>query len=320
MNKKTLGLMPVYSVTAPTLSEATYKAWLACFKYGVRVLNVKHGLYGEDEPLGHDTTLIVVVKNPLGEPAVFTPGITNDLDSMEAYRLELVYGIHDHWVDQGFWAYTYHQRFGPQIEPMLARIENTWLEKGRITSRDFQLTTWQWETDTVIDDPPCLQIVHVRLLPTEKPFVYKLNLTVVFRSRDLGQAFWENAYGFIGLQKHLARLIGERLKKYGISIGIGAYVDISISNHLYGRDAVKRDLPGTLRRMQEFPWQRFAMDSSVLWPPETLLLTRHKISAQLYYEEKTRGTNNHSFGPSESMMKEFGIDWRNFPYPPEWDL
>ena len=316
MNLSKNGNMPVAMVTGSTLAHATYEAWKACYKHGVRVANVKHG---EDEPLAYDTSVLVEVQDPLGEPAIFTPGMPGDDESLETYRLEVVEGIHDSWVGHG-WDYTYHERFAAQIPKMLDRIEQTWNEKGRITSRDFQLTTWQWETDTVIDDPPCLQIVHVRLLPIDKNGRYKLNLTVVFRSRDLGNAFWMNAWAFISFQKRLAELVEERLVKHGISVFVGTYTDFSISNHLYGKDEQKRHLVRTLERMEKEPWQNFSMNSGDFLPEERLKIIRHKIAAQLHYEKETRGTDIHSFSPPEAKMEEFGIDWRSFPYPKEWDL
>jgi thymidylate synthase len=315
-----IGHIPVSMVVGETLAEATYKAWKRCGKMGTRVANVKDG--GE-EPLAYDMTLLVVVKNPLKEPMLFKPGMPGDEEALESYRLEVVHGSHDHWVRPGdedtFWDYTYHERMVPQIPLVLDRIEATWLKKGRITSRDFQLTTWQWALDNTIDDPPCLQLVHMRLLPSEVQHRYKLNLTVFFRSRDLGNAFWMNAYAFISFQKYLAGLIEDRLSKYGIWVDIGTYTDFSISNHLYGTDQERRHLLKTLKKMETQPWEKFAMDSRLFLPEERAIEIRHKTAAQLYYEKSTRGTEDHSIAASIQAMEKAGINWKEFPYPEVWN-
>ena len=310
------GIIPVGLVSGTTLAHATYMAWLACYDYGVRVENVKHG---PDEPFAHDMNLTVVVENPLAEPMFFTPGLPGgDLD-METYRLEVWPGIHDDFIGK-CWDYTYHERIAPQVEPILQKIEKTWLEKSRITSRDFQFTTWRWENDTVIDDPPCLQIMHLRLLPTERDMVYKLNLTIVFRSRDLGKGFHMNAYAFISFQRNLARMVTERMGKYGFSFEVGRYTDTSISEHLYGQEEKKRHLIETIDKMRVRPWTSFAMESSKYMPQDRVISIRHLLAAQLAFHKDTFGTPKHQFNAPEATLIENGYDIENYPYPPEWDL
>jgi thymidylate synthase len=59
-----------------------------------------------------------------------------------------------------------------------------------------------------------------------------LNMNTHWRSRDLYKAWFMNAYALTDLQ----RVIAERIsKKIGKPIGVGRYVDISDSLHLYGR-------------------------------------------------------------------------------------
>lgn len=307
------GKIPVGKVRGRTLAEATCNAWKWCGKNGIRVANVKQA---EGDPPSFDAELIVEVEEPLAEPCLFTPGLPAEPKSLIEYGLE-IHGIHNHWVGHG-WDYTYNQRFQPQIDLMLEKIESTWLEKGRISSRDFQLTTWDWKTDLKLDDPPCLQIVHCRILPTEKTGVHRLNLTVVFRSRDLGNAFLMNAWAFIKYQRYLAGLITKRLSKYGIKVLVGKYIDFSISNHLYGRDVNKRNLLRTLERLEKEPWQKFAMDSNDYMPPDVVEESLHLIAAQMEVEKRSLKTQSFVHQASVDVIRSYGIDPMSFPYPPEW--
>jgi len=309
------GLEVVHVARGRTLAQATYEAWKICFAKGVRVRSVKHA---EGDSMAYDANIEAVVDEPFGELKIFTPGLPADDAALEAYRLEVVHGIHDHWVGHG-WDYTYHDRIAPQIPLIMEKIEDTWLKKARITSRDFLMTTWRWEIDTKIDDPPCLQIVYLRLFPTSVENSYKLNFGVEFRSRDLGNAFWMNAYAFTSWQKYFVRLIESLLSKYGISIGIGRYVDHSKSLHFYGRDERIRHLPRTIERMNNESWEHFSMNTSDYFPEGRLIQIHHEIAAQLEYEKRTKGTEAYSPSPSKNQMDSVGINWRYFPYPKEWD-
>lgn len=311
------GLIPCALVVGDTIPEAMYKAWKTCAEMGIRVANVKDA---GNAPPAYDMSLWVVVDEPFKEPRIFTPGFIGDVIDMESYRLNVVFGIWDEFVGHG-WDYTYHYRLEKQIEPILARILDTWLKKGRITSRDFQFVTWIWEIDTVIDDPPCLQIVHCRLLPTEEENKYLLNLTIVFRSRDLGNAFWMNAYALTDLQRHLAARISKMLGEYGIEVGVGRYSDFSISNHLYGQPGDKHNLQHTLKLLQAHPWTRFAKISSVIMPNEVLKATRHLLAAQLEYSRMMKAQGKEiKRGTPKWLLEKAGLDWRTHEYPKEWDL
>jgi thymidylate synthase len=83
--------------------------------------------------------------------------------------------------------------------------------------------------DPATDDPPCLQRIWCRLLPTDEG--YALNLNSHWRSRDAYKAAFMNMYALTDLQRWLAEQIGHRMGK---KVAFGRYVDISDSYHIYG--------------------------------------------------------------------------------------
>ena len=102
------GMIPAISITADCLPEAWEKAVLAVWDQG---LQVKTQYDKPNDPPSRDATVMIAVSNPFNEPRIHKnfPGGPEEL---EAYRQEVVHGIHDHWIDPaaGKWTYTYHER------------------------------------------------------------------------------------------------------------------------------------------------------------------------------------------------------------------
>ena len=100
--------MPVISIVADCLPEAWEKAVLAVWDQGYEV---KTQYDKPDDPPSKDATVMIAVTDPFDEPRIHKnfPGGPEEL---EAYRQEVVGGIHDHWIDPaaGKWTYTYHER------------------------------------------------------------------------------------------------------------------------------------------------------------------------------------------------------------------
>ena len=100
--------LPVISIVANSLPEAWEKALLAVWDKG---LEIKTQYDRPGDPPSRDATVMVAVTNPFAEPRIHKnfPGGPEEL---EAYRQEVVDGIHDHWIDPaaGKWTYTYHER------------------------------------------------------------------------------------------------------------------------------------------------------------------------------------------------------------------
>ncbi len=241
-NIVTTGNIPVISITAKCLPEAWEKAVLAVWDKG---LEVKTQYDKPNDPPSKDATVIVTVTDPFNEPRIHKnfPGGPEEL---EAYRQEVVNGIHDHWIDPaaGKWTYTYHERLfsycpvedirrtdSPRPFKKVNQIQHIidCLSKTEF-SRRAQAITWMPTADPKTDDPPCLQRIWCRLAANESGEL-TLNMNTHWRSRDLYKAWFMNVYALTDLQ----RIIAERIsKKINQPVTVGRYVDISDSLHIYG--------------------------------------------------------------------------------------
>lgn len=238
------GNIPTLLVEAECLPEAWEKAVLAVWDQG---LDIKTQYDKEEDPPSKDATVIVTIDDPFSEPRIHKnfPGGPVEL---EVYRQEVVEGIHDHWIDPGAgkWTYTYHERlfaYSPvgdlrgatggqrpfaaidQIEYIIDALSRTPF------TRRAQAITWMPTADPHTEDPPCLQRIWCRLVEDGSGNLI-LNMNTHWRSRDLYKAWFMNAYALTDLQRWIAGRISERIGK---AVGVGRYVDISDSLHLYGR-------------------------------------------------------------------------------------
>jgi thymidylate synthase len=243
MSAATLAVnIPVISVTAGCLPEAWEKAVLAVWDKG---LDIKTQYDKAEDPPSKDATVIVTVTAPLGEPRIHKnfPGGPAEL---EAYRQEVVGGIHDHWVDPaaGKWTYTYHQRlfaYCPVEEGKGAGSAGLLKEVDQIQyiidclsevghSRRAQAITWVPTADINTEHPPCLQRIWCRLVANEAGEL-SLNMNTHWRSRDLYKAWFMNVYVLTDLQRIIVEKISSKINRL---VTVGRYVDISDSLHIYG--------------------------------------------------------------------------------------
>lgn len=239
--------IPVLSVRGGCLPEAWEKALLALWQEGCRIrtqYDRKDEKTGEFiDPPSVDATMIVVVEDPTAEPRFHRcfPGGPADL---QEYRMEVVNGVKDHWVDHNDklkWQYTYHERLtaydivdGPggsglrrnQIENVIDQLVKT------PYSRRIQAITWQPWIDQTCDDPPCLQRMWFRIIEDENG-VWWLQMDVDFRSRDAFKASFMNMDAFICWMGEIAREVGKRAHR---EVRLGRYCDKSDSFHVYGKD------------------------------------------------------------------------------------
>jgi len=242
------GHVPVLKVTGANLPEAWERAMLGLWDHGVDIRTEYDRVDGQGayiDPPSRDCTMLVEVLDPFGEPRIHKnfPGGPNEL---EIYRQEVVEGIHDHWVDPADpdkWTYTYHERIfayqpttdledpeAPRL-PAVDQIEYVLNKAAEATfSRRIQATTWIPTADPRTTDPPCLQRLWFRLLPDDQGTL-RLNLNTHWRSRDAYKAWYMNAFALTDLQRKIAGQIAERL---GRPVGVGSYIDVSDSFHLYG--------------------------------------------------------------------------------------
>lgn len=228
MNKKEI---PVLKIEGDTLPEVWEKAVVATWKDG---LDIKTEYDKPQDPPSRDSTMIMVVNDPMKEPRIHR-AFPGGLEDLEVYRQEVVLGIHDHWIkpEEGKWTYTYHQRLANfPIEGASVDQLNYIIEKLSATpyTRRAQGITWNPKLDPVTDDPPCLQRIWCRLVKQDDA-TYSLDMNTHWRSRDAYKASFMNIFALTDLQRVMAASIS---KKTGFRVSVGRYVDISDSFHIYG--------------------------------------------------------------------------------------
>jgi thymidylate synthase len=260
----TAGFVPVISITADCLPEAWEKAVLAVWDNG---LEVKTQYDKSDDLPSKDATVIVTITDPFAEPRIHKnfPGGPAEL---EAYRQEVVDGIHDHWIDPaaGKWTYTYHQRlfaYCPVENPQgrasekIDQIQYIIDALSEVShTRRAQAITWVPGVDTESEHPPCLQRIWCRLVEGSNGTM-SLNMNTHWRSRDLYKAWFMNVYAITDLQRMIAEEISRKINR---QVTVGRYVDISDSLHIYGGyfDQVGKEV----EKMRQSPFSGRAWQST----------------------------------------------------------
>jgi len=260
--------IPVIVITADCLPEAWEKAVLAVWDKG---LEVKTQYDKPEDPPSKDATVIVTITDPFNEPRIHKnfPGGPEELES---YRLEVVSGIHDHWIDPaaGKWTYTYHERlfaYCPVENIRRADAPKPFKKVDQIQyiidylsqaghSRRAQAITWMPTADPQTDDPPCLQRLWCRLVANQAGQL-ALNTNTHWRSRDLYKAWFMNVYALTDLQRTIAEGISQKLNQ---PVKVGRYVDISDSLHIYG--SYFAEAAGEVEKMRNSPFTERAWHST----------------------------------------------------------
>ena len=185
------GCIPVLLVEGEGLAEAWEKSLISLYENGC---DIKTEYDKPGDPPSKDSTMTIVVRNPLAEPMIHKdfPG---GLEDLQEYVLEVVEGIKDHLVRAGAddsentkWEYTYHQRLMgyevPGVQTVYDQIDLV-AEKLAKTphTRRAQAITWKVWDDNFCYDPPCLQSIWCRLLQ-DQGGKWRLNTNVRFRSND----------------------------------------------------------------------------------------------------------------------------------------
>ena len=236
--------LPVIFVEAEGIAEVWEKSLLALWEKG---RDIKTEYDRKADPPSKDATMIMVVNQPFSEPRIHLafPGGPEDL---EKYRQEIVFGVHDDWInpEEGKWTYTYHDRlfnyrlpvnpndtvhphtkiFGvgvKQIDSLIDKLCSVYY------SRRAQAITWIPFCDTGSDDPPCLQRIWCRIIEDSGKLFLMMNTH--WRSRDAYRAAFMNLFGITELQRYIAEEMSKRMSK---KVEVGGYIDISDSYHIYG--------------------------------------------------------------------------------------
>ena len=203
------------------LPLAWEKAVIACWETG-ESFPTEYDRPGD--PNSRDVTALIHVTRPFDEPRIHR-AFPGGLDDLEKYRAEVLYGVHDHWIDPaaGKWEYTYHERLFAYDVPGKGVFDQIGgvIEKLKAVpySRRAQAVTWQVWNDMNIDDPACLQRLWFRISGG------KLHMNIHIRSNDAFKAAFMNMYAFTELQREMAAQIG---------VEPGEYMHLADSFHIYG--------------------------------------------------------------------------------------
>lgn len=224
------GNIPVLMVCGANLPEVWERSIVAVWQEGIKM---RTEYDKPTDPPSKDCTMIMVIEQPLSEPRIHRcfPG---GLEDLEIYRLEVVEGVHDHWIapEEGKWTYTYHERlFSYAIdEKKIDQIAYIIDKLSKVPySRRAQAITWKPGIDPLTDDPPCLQRIWCRLVEDEGELY--LNMNTHWRSRDAFKAAFMNIFALTDLQRLIAEEISKRM---GREVKVGRYLDVSDSYHIYG--------------------------------------------------------------------------------------
>ena len=246
--------LPSHHIIAPNLAAGWEQAVLWTWENGAEI---ETQYDNDDSPPSRDAAMKITVQNAFAEPRLHRafPGGMLDL---EVYRQEVVYGIHDHWInpEAGMWEYTYHVRLAeyrvPGIEQPIDQIRA--MAEALIEAphtRRAQAVTWQVWNDLGIDDPACLQRIWCRIFGDE------LVMAIHIRSNDAFKAAFMNMFAFSDLQRHVAELVSEGL---GREIRPGQYEHVADSFHIYGNDF--SDFEGFLKSVKDRKWENRTWHSS----------------------------------------------------------
>ena len=203
------------------LPLAWEKAVIACWNEGER-FPTEYDKPGD--PNSRDVSALIHVTRPFAEPRIHR-AFPGGLDDLEKYRAEVLYGVHDHWIDPaaGKWEYTYHERLRAYEVPSMGRFDQIAraIEKLKAVpySRRAQAVTWQVWNDMTVHDPPCLQRLWFRVAEG------KLHMNCHIRSNDAFKAAFMNMHAFTELQALAAGAIG---------VEPGEYMHFADSFHIYG--------------------------------------------------------------------------------------
>ena len=202
--------MKEFYVEGRTLPEAYHKA--------LKVLNELGEIVDcpDYEQQQKECTLTIRVDDPLSEPRISKLLICGPKE-LRQYEFEILDGILDFVIGKAdnLWEYTYHQRYKYQLDFIISELKREPFSRRAVMSiRDF-------EVDSKNTHPACLQSIQYFIRNG------KLDCCVLFRSNDLPEAFFMNAFALIKLQEKVATELG---------VPVGSYSHRSNSMHAYEKN------------------------------------------------------------------------------------
>jgi len=203
-------------VTGKTLPEAYHNALKELYENGEIVDCPDYS------QLQKECSMTVFVENPIAEPRV-SRLIIGGAHEIQQYELEILDGILDFMINAGenTWEYTYHDRYAYQVPFIISELKrNPYSRRAIMNIRDF-------EVDSANNDPACMQSIQYFIRDDGASGCRALHCKILFRSNDLPEAFFYNAFALIRLQEKIAAELG---------VEVGTYAHRSNSMHCYEKD------------------------------------------------------------------------------------
>ena len=197
-------------VEGKTLPEAYHKAIIALRKDGDLV---ECPAYDQKQK---EASITVFVKEPCMEPRISKLMIGGPHE-LQQYEMEILDGILDFIIGKSetLWEYTYHDRYAHQLDFVVNELKrDPFTRRAIMNLRNF-------DVDSSNNDPACLQSIQYFIRDD------KLHCKILFRSNDLPEAFYFNAFALIRLQEKVADELG---------LSVGTYTHRSNSMHAYEKN------------------------------------------------------------------------------------
>ncbi len=241
--------IPTLHVVADSVPQAHFRAMKAVWEQGIAIrtqYDRKDGQGNYIDPPSRDARVLIEIRDPFAQPRF--PPIS--FCEVGAYIAEIM-GIKDHMVvpmeklrqavdgerPAKEWPYTYHQRLFAHPDLSGATVDQMEIALQRVLDTPFTrravASTPVPNVDSFLpDDMPCLREIQLRC-PEDAEGNLVLNLSTMWRSRDLYKAWPDNIIGLTFLQSTLARELEARS---GRTVRVGSYADYAASLHIYGQD------------------------------------------------------------------------------------
>ena len=169
-----------------------------------------------------ECSMTISIENPTAEPRI-SRFIIGGAHELKQYELEILDGILDFMIgaDKNVWEYTYHDRYAYQVPFILSELKrNPYSRRAVMNIRDFKV-------DSSNSDPACMQSIQYLIRDNAATGKRALHCKILFRSNDLPEAFFYNAYALIKLQEKIAA---------ELKVEVGTYTHRSNSMHCYEKD------------------------------------------------------------------------------------
>ena len=219
--------MKEFFIEGRTLPEVYHKALVMLEKNGEIVDCPDY------DQLQKECTMTMHIEEPLAEEMISKLLICGPKE-LRQYEFEILDGILDFVIgkSENLWEYTYHNRFVHWLDFVIADLQREkYSRRAAISIRDNEI-------DSQTTHPACLQNIQF-FIRNEK-----LDMCVLFRSRDLPEAWFMNAFALIKLQSRIADELG---------VPVGTYSDRSNSCHAYEKNFGL--LEGYVRKIETEPFE-----------------------------------------------------------------